>query len=360
MSAVAFHPECLTLFLGNQCNLACTYCHSGPSAEPSTALSGEVVADAADIVATSCAGRGTAMTLVLHGGGEPLLDVADAARVLGIVRERAAASGVPLSTYVATNGVLPEASVRWAAAEIDLIGLSCDGPPEVQDAQRPRRGGGPTSAVVERTAEILRESGAHFHVRATITPDTLRRQREVVEYAIGVLGPAEVRLEPVYAGGASAIGLRADDAGAFAEGFFEARRCADAHGVPVTTSLLRPDEPHGPYCNVLRNVINLAPGDFATACFVESRAGGALRRGVRVGGVGESGRFELDAARIASLAATCGVVPDECAGCGLAHACSRGCPEVCALDGSASGAVRLHDTFRCRVQRLLAGEVAFA
>lgn len=354
----ALEPECLTLFLGNHCNLACRYCHSSPSAARDPVLSSEVVAGAAAIVARSCAARGVPMTLVLHGGGEPLLDVADAARVLGLARAAAEDAGVVLTTYVATNGVVPDATARWAAAEFDLVGLSCDGPPEVQDAQRPRRDGSGTSPDVERTAAVLREAGARFHVRATITPATLRHQRDVVAYAIDTLGPAEVRLEPVYDNPSGMPGLPADDAPAFVEGFFDARRYGAARGVPVTTSLLRPDEPHGPYCNALRHVVNLAPGDFATGCFVESRAESARRRGVRVGGVGDSGRFELDAARIRVLADACGRVPEECAGCAIAHACSRGCPDLCALD--AQSAVRLRDTFRCRAQRLLAEEVVLA
>ncbi|MDO8847303.1 MAG: radical SAM protein [Coriobacteriia bacterium] len=352
---VAFQPECLTLFLNNRCNLACRYCHSGASAVQEPVLSNEAVADAARIVAASCNERGLPMTLVLHGGGEPLLDSDDAARVLGIVRVQTESAGVPLTTYVATNGVLAEATMRWAAAEFDLLGLSCDGPPDVQDAQRPRRGGGATSTDVERSASILRECGARFHVRATVTAATLRRQQEVIDYAIDVLGPTEIRLEPVYENASGMSGLLAEDAPAFVEGFLDARRYGTERGTVVTTSMLRPDEPHGPYCNVLRHVVNLAPGDFATGCFVESRAQDAHERGVRVGGIGPSGRFVLDAERIRALSETCGLVPDECTGCPIAHSCSRGCPDVCALD---TGAARhLRDTFRCRAQRLLAMEV---
>ena len=359
-AVTTLQPECLTVFLNNRCNLACSYCHSGASATQEPALSSEAVAEAARIVARSCAGRGVPMTFVLHGGGEPLLDREDAARALGIVRLQAESAGVALSTYVATNGVLPEATARWAAAEFDLIGLSCDGPPDIQDSQRPRHDGAPTSSTVERTAAILREEGAHFHVRATITSATVTRQRDVVAYVIDVLRPAEVRLEPVYDNPSRMPGLMAEDAHAFVQGFLEARRYGAERGVPVTTSLLRPDEPHGPYCNVLRHVVNLAPGDFATACFVESRAEGARGRGVRIGSLGTSGRFELDDARVASLIAACGRVPEECVGCPIEHACSRGCPDACALDASASDGVRLHDTFRCRAQRWLADELVLS
>ncbi len=355
----AFEPECLTLFVNNACNLACAYCHATPAATAGPPLSADTVAAAADIVAMSCARRGVTMTLALHGGGEPLLDRDEAARLLAIVRQRAEKAGVPLTTYVATNGVVPEETARWAAGAFDLIGLSCDGPPDVQDAQRPRRGGGASSAAVERTAAVLRERGARFHARATITSETLDRQPEVVAYLAEMVRPAEIRLEPAYANPGALAALRPGDAGTFVAGFRQARCDGAARDVPVTTSLLRPDEPHGPYCNVLRGVVNLVPGGTATGCFLESRPPEIAARRVRVGGPdGPGGRFTLDHARIAELAAVCARVPDECRGCAIEHACSRGCPDVCMLAPDPTG--RLADTFRCRAQRLLAGEVALA
>ena len=355
VTPAAFEPECLTVFRSNACNLACRYCHASPDSDPGPPIPDGVLADAADLVATSCAGRGIAMTLALLGGGEPLLDRNDAARILGIARERAAVASVPLHTYVATNGVVPEETARWAAAEFDLIGLSCDGPPAVQDVQRPIRGGGPSSPHVERTASVLREGGRPFHVRATVTTDTLGRQSEVVAYATGTLGAAEVRLEPEYASPGGTPGLSPDDADAFCDGFLAARRAGAEIGVPVTTSLMRPAEPHGPHCNVLRGVVNLAPGGIATGCFLESRAEGIDARGVRVGGVNlTTGRFALDSARLAELATACGRVPEECRGCPIEYACSRACPDVCMLvDGSG---VPHRGTFRCRVQLRLAAE----
>jgi sulfatase maturation enzyme AslB (radical SAM superfamily) len=358
MSA-GFLPECLTVFCSNKCNLACRYCHASPVTAAGPPISDRVLADAADIVAASCARRGVAMTFALLGGGEPLLDRDDAARILGILRERAAAAGVPLRTYVATNGVVPEETARWAAAEFDLIGLSCDGPPAVQDAQRPARGGGPSSPHVERSAAALRESGRPFHVRATVTAESLGMQSDVVAYTAGTLGAAEVRLEPVYANPGATVALTADDADAFCDGFLVARRAGAELGVPVTTSLMRPNEPHGPHCNVLRGVVDLTPDGIATGCFLESRAEGIDARRVRMGGAHPvTGRFELDSARIAELAAACGHVPEECRDCPLEHACSRGCPDICML-GTGSGAPH-RGTFRCRAQLRLAAEAVLA
>lgn len=365
-AAVApFAPEGLTLFLNNACALACSYCHAVPGAEPDAPLSDAALASAAQLVAASCLRRGVPMTLALHGGGEPLLDLADAKRVLAIVREAAAGIGVPLRTYVATGGVIPAETVRWAAREFDLIGLSCDGPPDIQDVQRPTRTGSGTSAVVERTAEVLRECGARFHVRATVTAGTIDRQAEVVRYAITRLGPCEVRLEPVYSSALRPSGLTSGHADRFVDGFLAAQRIGTAEGVPVTTSLVRPHELYGPHCNVSRAVVNLAPGDVATGCFLASRALDIDARGVRVGDAGssdgpgkdaprapgETPAFCLDYDRIAALGAAARERPAECAQCPCVLQCALGCPDVCVLEPGALG--RHVGSFRCRAQRLL-------
>ena len=359
IDSAPFAPECLTLFLNNACALGCRYCHAAPGAEPDVPLSREALVEATGLVAASCAARGLPMTLVLHGGGEPLLDRAEAGRVLGIVREEAARAGVHLRTYVATGGVLPAETARWAAREFDLIGLSCDGPPDIQDAQRPTRSGAPTSAVIERTAGILRAEGARFHVRATITSETLDRQPEIVRYAAARLGPAEVRLEPVYANPGEIAALAPDDAERFVAGFMAARAAGAEAGVRVTTSLVRPDERYGPHCNVLRSVVNLVPGDIASGCFLESRASGIDRRGVRVGGPAPADApartsapaFTLDDARIAALRIAATARPEECADCICALQCTLGCPDVCVLERDALA--RHVGSFRCRAQRML-------
>jgi hypothetical protein len=238
---------------------------------------------------------------------------------------------------------------RWLARQFDLIGLSCDGPPDIQDRQRPTRSGSCTSADVVRTAGILRRARKPFHMRATITKDTLARQPEIARWMAEHFAPAEIRLEPVYANPAGPTELTADDAAGFVDGFLAARREASAQGIPVTTSLTRPGQLYGRHCNVLRNVLNLAPGDVATGCFLESRETTMNQRQVRVGGPRSPTRvFELDHPHIASLAARCAAIPTGCETCLCRFQCSYACPDVCALESSASAA-----TFRCQAHRLL-------
>ena len=351
-----FAAECLTLFLNNACNLRCQYCHAMPGAASDASLSAEALRSTADLVAGSCAERQSPFTVAFHGGGEPSLDTSIVDRILELVQASADRFGVNLRTYIATNGVMSEDRAQWLADRFALVGLSCDGPPDIQDRQRPARDGRSTSSRVQRTAAILRRAGTAFHVRATITRETCNRQPEIVEYFIEHYAPSEIRLEPVYVNPAGGRELCGAYAPGFVAGFLQAWKTAARSGVSLTTSLTRPGALYGRHCNVLRHVVNLVPGDVATGCFLESREADINRRQVRVGAMSSTtNRFHLDTDRIAALAAQCAGIPSHCRDCFCRFQCTYGCPDVCPLqegeklqkDDACEG------LFRCRAHRLL-------
>ena len=354
------------------------------------------------------------MTLVCHGGGEPGLHIDLLAGAVEMVEAIAAATGVPLFRTIATNGALPAASAAWIARRFDRVGLSCDGPPDIQARQRPlwggarfaweadqrrthaepvearapslseRRGehsfgrvggrqhalwgGHGSAALVERAAAIVHEHGTPLHVRVTITPQTVARQEEIAEYLCRVLQPADIHVEPVYAAGRAAEGgggaWSPEDADRFVAGFLAGQREAERHGVPWRSSGSRPGEPHGPYCNVFRDVLNLIPGGAATGCFLETTSDAAGRRQVAIGrqdgaaigcqdgaviGCQDGAGFSIDQAGVAALRGRLMTPPAACDACFNRYHCAGACPDACELDGPQPG-----DGYLCRVRRRLA------
>jgi sulfatase maturation enzyme AslB (radical SAM superfamily) len=367
-----FRPECLTLYLHNECNLGCTYCYAAPGLPASSGRAGaehggrldpKAVAAAADLVAANCQAAGQRLTAVFHGGGEPSLYPQEVDELLDLVAGVARRWQVELFRYVATNGVLPADRAAWLARRFDLVGLSCDGPAAIHDAQRPAaagRDGRGTLAAVQRTARVLRAAGARFQVRATITPAGLGRQPEIAAYICQHLTPAEIHFEPVYGGGRSGPGavLEDGDAPAFVAGLLAARAVAAGHGVPLSTSLCRPATRHGAYCHVFRQVLNLLPPGaaggppcLATACFKDSTAEESLRRGTAIGAFDSAtGQFAVHEVRLAALRARLAALPPGCAACFNRWHCTHGCPDACLLDGGGPQAA----PFRCQASRSLA------
>lgn len=348
-----FQPECLTLYLNNECNLACIYCYANPSSGPAERLDLEAIGHAADVVAASCRQKDCVFYTVFHGGGEPTLYQEPLEAALFQVEEAATAHSVELFRYIATNGVLSEEKAVWLAGHFELVGLSCDGPPAIHDRQRPRGDGRDSSKIVERTARILHQEGAAIHVRATITETNLHRQAEMAEYICGELAPQEIHFEPVYAGGRAGPSgrLTADLATDYVDHLLEARRVAGGYGIPLLASGSRPGAIHGPYCHVFRQVFNLVPGGLATACFKLNRAEEIRKRGAALNSLNlATGRFEINHRRVRDLRRRLGDVPAECRYCFNRYHCVRDCPDYCPLDDPGPR-VSPGPSFRCQTQK---------
>jgi len=354
MKTRTFTPLCLTLYLNNACNLNCSYCFSRTYRTNGTHLSLDMIRSAAEIVAQNCCAQQRSMTVVFHGGGEPTLNYDLLLQSLDMIEQIASDYKLGLFKYIATNGIMSRSRAVNLAQRFDLIGLSCDGPEDIQNRQRPlQRSNEYTSTwLVERTAQAVLDSGKPLHVRVTITPDTINRQSEIADYICGQLKPQEIHVEPVYAGGAIERGsqFKHEQAEAYLNAFLEARQTAHAYGIPWISSGIRLQEIHSAYCHIWRNVFNLTPEGVATACFKLSEAGAVLERGVAIGGWNEEdGCFELASEQIQSLSQALNKEPEHCISCFNRCHCARQCPDDCLLEPDAQV-----DGFRCQTQALLA------
>lgn len=357
MKSNPFTPLCLTLYLSNSCNLKCEYCFSQPYRSNCTSLSLEVICAAAEIVARNCAAQGEPLTVVFHGGGEPTLEYDFMLQALGALEGIATNYNLDLFRYIATNGVMTQARANDLARRFDLIGLSCDGPDDIQNTQRPlrKKSWRGSARFVEQTARAIHAAGKPLHVRATITPESFERQTEIAEYVCLQLRPQEIHVEPVYAGGdkGSANVFDREQAEAYVNAFLQARQTARAYGVKWVSSGSRPQEIHCAYCHIWRNVLNLMPEGIASACFKLSEATAVRERGAALGSWDEQdGRFRLDREQIDCLKGALDQEPEDCILCFNRYHCARQCPDSCFLDTDARA-----DGFRCRTQALLADAI---
>jgi hypothetical protein len=182
----------------------------------------------------------------------------------------------------------------------------------------------------------------------------MSHQSDIVEYLGEGLGIRIIRLEPMYAGGRGRNGgFAPSHAEAFVRHFQGAERTARRIGCRLQLSGVRSDELHGPYCNVLRDVLQLTPDGTASACFLCTDGRHPDQAPLVIGRLNpESGDFVLDEERIGSLRRMAAAVPQECEGCVNIYHCARDCPDACLLLGGGEGTT-CHGGFRCRVQKLL-------
>ncbi|WJW70287.1 hypothetical protein OZ401_005018 (plasmid) [Candidatus Chlorohelix allophototropha] len=344
-----FSPLGLTLYLSNRCNLSCVYCFAESGEEQPQRLVPTVALAAAKIVAENCLIEKYPLTVAFTGGGEPTLEQPILDTLLDGLEQLTTEYGLALFRYISTNGVMEEARARWLAQRFDLISLSCDGPPPVQAVQRPLRNGCDSSPKMERTAQIVRESGKTLHVRVTVTRQTLFLLPAISRYLCCQIEPKEINVEPVYRGGRATGVLEPEMAGDFVEAFLEARKIARDYGVRLLMSGSRPGEIHGPYCQVLRDVLHLLPGGEATACFKTAHT---TRHGQNDFLIGQfeknDGVFNIDQPKVRMLRQTLQNTIPQCSSCFNLYHCARGCPDFCVLEENIP-----EKSFRCLVQQML-------
>jgi oxygen-independent coproporphyrinogen-3 oxidase len=366
----AFQPECLTVYPSTICNMRCSYCFTALHRAGGTRRSGKMptvidaatVAAAAETVIDSCAANNRPFQLVLHGGGEPTLHWPLVRTIVRQTRHLARQRRVPWRGHIATNGILTEKRAQWLGRRFHSIGLSCDGPPDIQDRQRPLKSGRRSSDIVARSAAAILAASARLTVRTTITPATCTRQMEIVSYLHHQLGVRHMRFEPLYRlQNSTGDSFSEDQADLFCGHFINAQRKADALGSTLHYSGVRLHQPHGPYCNVLRQVLHLMPDGRASACFFRTDASAPGNRAACVGRIDHRlDQFRLDLQAISRHSQAASHIPHYCRQCINQLHCTYGCPDRCAVRSRRQPPAPdqcdppVQTRFRCRVNRRLA------
>lgn len=372
LAEAPYAPVCLTVYLSNRCNLGCSYCFAAPARMKDDSdgrrlrqghdrdaavpvIRADTVEGSAQVVADHCAKSGKPLTVVFHGGGEPTLHWELLQRLVALTRRVAAMHGIDWWGYIATHGVLSENKAEWLARHFNLLGLSCDGPPAIQNAQRPTARGAATARIVERTARAFIRIGTPFTVRATITPEIVHQQSEIVRYLHEKLRARVIRFEPVYRiAGDPRPTFRVEDAEPFATAFLAAQRSALTAGVDLSLSGVRPDEIHGPYCHMLREVLQITPDGGVSACFLYTGGQDAKAMALALAQHNpDSQRFILNEDRIAALRQRALEIPARCEPCVNLYHCARDCPDACPLLGEREHEYSKAGGFRCHLYQRL-------
>lgn len=269
-------PAFLGLIPTRDCNLACQYCGFLPEGESWQVMDLELARDAVDWYLGRVAqggehsGNGDGCLAEVHFfGGEPFCATEVVDLVYHRTRLKAAELGLDVRFETATNGVFDERRGRWIADSLDDVILSLDGPADVQDRQRPRRGGQGTFDAVVRSARILSEGRAELSFRACVTADTVDRMPETAAWFCQEFRPVSVCFEPVQpTAQAAAAGLAPPDPWAFARRFVEAAEILEAFAVKAVYSAADIRSKRVSSCPIGRDVVIVSPDGTISACYL--------------------------------------------------------------------------------------------
>ncbi|NGX52962.1 MAG: Anaerobic sulfatase-maturating enzyme [Candidatus Anoxychlamydiales bacterium] len=169
----------LSFFLTTYCNLNCIYCY---------AYKGLKLEKKDRILDFKFAKRGMddffrdygSAHLRFYGVGEPTLEFELMKKISDYARKKATKK---VTLELQSNGVFNEEIADWVKDNIDILWISCDGPKEIQNYQRPTITNKPSADIVESNIKFFsKQKHMQFGVRATITPALMENQMAIVDY----------------------------------------------------------------------------------------------------------------------------------------------------------------------------------
>jgi sulfatase maturation enzyme AslB (radical SAM superfamily) len=327
-----FKPLSLNVYLNRHCNLECIYCFtkSTHKNKPLMALSTDAIIAAAQIVIKNCKEMNKPMVLVMHGGGEPTLDNR-LEPLVNYIKDVCSKEDVEIFTYLATNGVMTPAKAEKICQLFDLIGLSCDGPPNIQNMHRPLEDKANSSAYIERTVSILHRHFQAFEVRVTLTKNSWPQMMDIAQYLIDHIHPDGINVELAYLTATPLI--TANDINTFTELYLSAQAHCQAAGIPWRGSAIRPSQHHQQYCHVLQDTFQIIPGDVATNCFLDNDSIESKGRGLQISAFDkQTKKWTFDFKKIHSLRTRLITNVQICEDCIVSSHCHRSCPNICPFD----------------------------
>jgi uncharacterized protein len=155
--ARALRPRAFALELTKGCNLRCSYCYYAGREEaydPKTRMSREVAERSVELLLAE--GPPDQPAHVHFFGGEPLLDFPLLRATTLYGQRRARELGRAITWEVTTNGTRLEPEViAFLNEQAIAVGISFDGPPELQDSARPLAGGSSYALAAPKIRALL-------------------------------------------------------------------------------------------------------------------------------------------------------------------------------------------------------------
>ena len=337
-----FAPIEVTLLLTSECNLRCKYCYASAGDVPIVRMTLESAKRGIDYVLANALRIGSNWIGVhYHGGGEPTLNH----EVLIASREYAAilAQEHQLQVYstVTTNGVIPPGIRHWIISNLHAASVSLDGPPSINDLNRPNRSGAGSGNKVLETLKEFDEARFKYGIRVTVTAFTVAEIPNIIQFIVQHAQPHAIRIEPVYnIGRGSEISLQVDVA-SFVEGYIRGKEIAQKAGIPLLYSAARLNTLSSRFCRAYGEGFTLTSEGKVTGCFEVTDAGATFSEKMIFGRFDEpESRFIFDDTLLTTMRMHNVSRQPYCDDCFAKWHCSGDCPNKvnhALIDGQFSG-----------------------
>ena len=206
-----YNKEMVSIYTNTTCNLDCRYCYTNKECYPPQFIDIEFAKQLITDYFTRSEYAGFKPVVRFFAAGEPTLNI-NAIKELTVWSR--STFGNSLEFEIQTNGIFTQIDgkydynlANWIAANMDYIWISCDGTPDVQNYYRPVYNNAyqivpdmTSSEIVEETIRfVLPKCKKMLGVRMTIINSNITRQKEMIDYFVG-LGVHDIWADPLFPG----------------------------------------------------------------------------------------------------------------------------------------------------------------
>lgn len=319
----------ITVMLSAVCDLDCRYCYTLKNREIKKEHR-EVDFNFAKRAITDFFRDYPSRQIRFYGAGEPTVRFELMKKIRDYAYELV---GDELLVELQTNGHFNDKVADWIVKNVNILWISADGPPDIQDFQRPTVKGNKTSDVVERNIRFFaRQRRMQVGVRMTVTPLTISRQLEMVKY-FQELGIKYINAHPACAPvGGSQDWIFQWDPGEFATNFLYAHDEAKKFGIFYNSLYIcNFDEKTRYACRALIPYPQITSDGFVTCCdfaqFGPEYDSGPLQQLVYGQYIPEEDKIVYDEEKIFKIRSRCveNLANGSCQDCEFIYNCAGGC-----------------------------------
>lgn len=256
------HPKkvMISFFLTTKCNLDCVYCYTNKHKYKHQTLDFKFAQLGVDDFFKSNNSR----HIRFFGAGEPTMEFELMKKIREYAYEKA---GNKLLVETQTNGVFSITIAKWLSDNIDIIWVSLDGVPDIQNHYRPTITGKPTSDVIERNIKyLIRKGTCMVGIRSTINNMNLYNQIDNIRY-FASLGVKYIWTDPMFPTVGEKDAYEEIDILEYAKEYLKAKKYADKHNIFYGSFLTcNFDEKTKYHCRACLPVPHLTTDGYVSAC----------------------------------------------------------------------------------------------
>jgi uncharacterized protein len=191
-------PTRTILLLTEKCMLKCLYCYNDAQVKGKR-MSLQIAKDTIDtIIRNAKDQRIGEIVLGYHGGGEPTMNWSVLTKSFYYAQDRCKTEKLRLNSSICTNGIMTRTKALWIIENIQDIAISIDGPPEIQNKQRPFQNGKGSFEAVAATIDIFNKHKKNYAIRLTATEFSEGKLPEVIKFLIKRFQPSIICIEPLF------------------------------------------------------------------------------------------------------------------------------------------------------------------